>query len=132
MLEFVIAAPVILTVLIAIMVFGNALYAYNLVTNAARLGTRYAAVRGADCSFADCPATTTSVQNYVRSVSPNIVASSLTVTTTWSAGTQDACTVAPYQSPGCLVTVQTSYPYLAIGPFTLMTLSSSSQMYISH
>src|SRR5260370_21873630 len=95
MIEFGIAASVILFVLLAIMEFGRALYVYNLVANSARAGARYAIVRGSMCSFADCPATNASVQTYVRSISPNIDTSSLTVTASSAAAV--ACQSAPYQ-----------------------------------
>lgn len=131
MVEFGIAGSLILLVLMAIMEFGNALYAYNVVTNAARLGARYAIVRGSMCTFADCPATSSGVQTYVRSVSPNINANNLTVTTTWSQGADTDCQTSPYQSAGCLVTVTVSYPFQSVGPFGNMTIASTSQMYIS-
>jgi Flp pilus assembly protein TadG len=131
MVEFSIAASVLLFVLLAIMEFGQALYVYNLVTSGARLGARYAIVHGSMCTFANCPAISADIQTYVRGVSPNINPASLTVTATWSAVPSDSCNVAPYKDPGCLVTVTASYPFQSFGPFRTMAISSTSKMYIS-
>lgn len=131
MVEFSIAATVLLFVVLAIMEFGQAMYVYNLVTNSARLGSRYAIVHGSMCTFANCPASTADIQTYVRSISPNIDTTHLTVTTTWSAVPADSCNTAPYKDPGCLVTVVASYPFQSFGPFRAMSISSQSKMYIS-
>ncbi len=131
MVEFSIAATVLLFVLLAIMEFGQAMYVYNLVTSGARLGARYAIVHGSMCTYTGCPATSDSIQTYVRGVSPNIDPASLTVTTTWSAVPADACNTAPYNGPGCLVTVTATYPFQSFGPFQAMSVSSTSKMYIS-
>ncbi len=131
MVEFSIAATVLLFVLLAIMEFGQALYVYNLVTSGARLGARYAIVHGSMCTFATCPASSDDIQTYVRGVSPNINPAWLTVTATWSAVPADECNTAPYKSPGCLVTVTASYPFQSFGPFKAMSITSTSAMYIS-
>ena len=131
MVEFSIAATALLFVLLAIMEFGQAMYVYNLVTNGARLGSRYAIVHGSMCTFANCPAGSADIQTYVRSVSPNIDTSQLTVTTTWSAVPADSCNTSPYKDPGCLVTVVASYPIQSFGPFHAMAISSTSKMYMS-
>ncbi len=131
MVEFSISATVLLFVVLAIMEYGQVMYVTNLVTSGARLGARYAIVHGSMCTFANCPASSDDIQTYVRGVSPNITASSLTVTTTWSAVPADSCTAAPYKGPGCLVTVTASYPVQSFGPFHGLSISSQSQMYIS-
>jgi len=131
MVEFSIAATVLLFVLLAILEFGQALYVQNLVTNGARLGARYAMVRGSMCTFANCPVTSDDIQTYVRSVSANIDTSQLTVTATWSAVPADSCNTAPYKDPGCLVKVVASYPLQSIGPFRAIAITAQSQMYIS-
>ena len=131
LVEFGIAASLVFIVLLGIVQFGNALSIYNLVSNAARLGTRYAIVRGSTCTFAECPVTASAVQTYVRSVTPNVNSSSLTVTTAWSADAVDGCNTSPYQAPGCLVSVTVSYPLQAVWPLNAVTISNTSQMVIS-
>lgn len=134
MVEFTIAATLLLFVLLAVMEFGQAMYVYNLVTNDARLGARYAMVRGSQCTFSDCPATQTTIQNYVRSVSSNINTNNLTVTATWATVPADGCVNAgpPANGPGCLVTVTAKYPFQTFGSVPLnINISSTSKMYIS-
>lgn len=131
MVEFTIAATVLLFVMIAILEFGQALYVYNLVTNDARLGARYAMVRGSNCTFTECPATSDSIQTYVRSLSPNIDTSKLAVKATWSFVPADSCTVVS-NGAGCLVTVTASYPFQTFGTLPLnINITSTSKMYIS-
>jgi TadE-like protein len=50
LVEFAVASVIILTVLFGIIDMGRALFAYDWVSNAARIGTRYAMVRGTSCS----------------------------------------------------------------------------------
>jgi len=130
MVEFSIAASVLLFVLLAIMEFGQAMFVYNLVTNDARIGARYAIVRGSMCTFTGCPATSPSIQTYVQSISANVDTSQLAVTTTWPGTPGGSCTTTT-NAPGCLVVVSVSYPIQSFGPFHAMSISSQSQMYIS-
>lgn len=80
-------------------------YAFTEIAlgDAARLGARYAMVRGATSS---APATASSIASYVKGeiglVNPNDV----TVETTWS----------PNNDPGSVVTVETSYPFVPYLP----------------
>jgi Flp pilus assembly protein TadG len=131
--EFAIVLTASLTLIVGIIDFGRGLYVYHLISNAARLGTRYAIVRGSSCALAGCPATTSSIQTYVRGLAPEIGQNSITVTTTW--GTSSGCSGSPFQGPGCLVTVQVSYPlrFIAVPllPNYTMTVASTSKMIIS-
>jgi Flp pilus assembly protein TadG len=132
LVEFALVSTATLTLMLGIIDFGRALYTYHLVANAARSGTRYAMVRGSSCTVAGCPATTDTIQTYVRGLAPGIDPNSLAVTTTWSSGA--GCSDPANQGPGCIVDVQASYPFRFIIPllpsFT-MTMSSTSQMVIS-
>ncbi|TAM76106.1 pilus assembly protein [bacterium] len=130
--EFAIVMAVALPIVFGIIECGRALYTYHLVTNAARLGTRYAIVRGSSCGAPGCPAAPSDIQTYLRSVSPGIDQNAMTVATTWS-GTA-SCASAPYQGAGCLVTVQVQYPFQFLTPYlpsTTLNLTSTSQMIIS-
>lgn len=105
-----------------VMDFGRALYTYHFVSNAACEATRYAMVRGASSTQ---PVTSTDIENYVKSITPEGVdPNKLTVTTIWS----------PDDSPGSTVRVQVSDNFSFMTPVLAghqMTLSDSSQMVIS-
>lgn len=140
--EFVLIATLLLTVLFGLIAFGQALYAYNLVSEAAREGTRFAMVRGSTCAGwpSACPATATDVQSYVQGilaqeiyVNPNSGGPwSVAVNTSWPANNPGCTGVA--NSPGCVVQVQVQYNFtlgLAFIRNATMNISSSSQMVIA-
>lgn len=128
--EFALAGLVALLLIFGVFEFGRALFTYDLVANGARIGTRYAMVRGSLCTLSGCPATTKSVAAYVRSVSPGVDTTQMTVSTTWS--TTPSCTTS--EGAGCIVTVSVSYPFsFAAFNYVLpnFTITSQSQMTIS-
>jgi Flp pilus assembly protein TadG len=141
LVEFALAAVVLLTAILGIMDCCRALYAYHFVSWAAQQGTRYAAVRGAEwgstsCATAtafSCNATSADVVNYVQSlVNPGISASALTVQPDWPGATvngpNSAC--ATTHSQGCMVKVQVSYAFSFILPFmpkSAMTFNATSE-----
>ena len=131
--EFAVVLTASMILIVGIIDFGRALYTYHLVSNAARIATRYASVRGTSCSSAGCPATSASIQTYVRGLAPELNQGQITVTTTWSSSS--ACAGSPYQSAGCYVSVQVSYPYqfaaAALMPSFTMTMRSTSKLIIS-
>ncbi|MBV9408308.1 MAG: pilus assembly protein [Candidatus Eremiobacteraeota bacterium] len=132
MVEFAIAVAMLMTMIVGIVDIGRAMYAYHLVANVAQEGARYAAVHGSSCTLSSCPATASAIQTYVRGQATGIDATRLTVTTTWSTG--NSCAGSPYQSAGCTVSVQTSYPFtfiVSLLPNFTMTMRGSSQMVIS-
>lgn len=132
LVEFAMATTVAMTVLLGVIDCGRALYTYHLVSNAARSATRFAIVRGSGCTAPGCPATNDDIQTYVRGLAPGIDPNSLATTTTWATAT--GCGGAPYQGPGCLVTVHVQYPFRFIVPLLpgfSMPMSSTSQMIIS-
>ena len=131
--EFAIVSTIVMALILGIEEFGRALYTYHLVSNAARIGTRYAIVRGTDCvqTLAGCSAATSSqIQTYVRSVSPMVDSNNLEVTASWSKG--PSCVDAG--GAGCLVAVQASYTFTSPIPLLNMAsipMSSTSTMVIS-
>ena len=132
MVEFAIASLVTLLLLFGIIDFSELMYAYHTVANAARQGTRWAAVRGNTCPDSSCPATSSTVQTYVLTQMPLLNTANATVTTTWANTT--LCSVASKNASGCTVTVNVSYPFtfdVALLWSHTMTLSSSSTMVIS-
>ena len=81
MVEFAITALVFLLLVFSILNFSMAAYAYNLVSYAAREGTRYASVRG---SSATTPAGATDIEQFVKGESAGLNPSNLIVTTVWN------------------------------------------------
>lgn len=135
LVEFVLVSVVAMLMFFGIIELGRALFTYHLVSNAARLGTRYAIVHGSDCDLTlpGCaPATASDIQDYVRSVSPGVDPAALTVTTTW--GTGSACLGAPFQGAGCTVTVRVAYSFVSVVPLLnlgVIPMASTSVMVIS-
>ena len=130
-MEFAIASTVALTMIFGIIDFGRGLYTYHLVAKAARAGSRYAIVRGSNCTLAGCPATSADVQTYVRGLAPGVDPNSLSVVATWPA---TGCIGATANAPGCPVTVTVTYPFtflVRLMPNFPMSMSSASTMIIS-
>jgi hypothetical protein len=112
-----------------------ATYTYHYVSEAAREGVRYAIVRGGTVTT---PATSDSVQTYVRSLGyPGITSSNMTVTTTWAAYPTSVITCAPLancKNPGDMVTVAASYAFPVKIPFfptKTINMASTASMIIA-
>lgn len=134
MVEFALSVSALLFVLFGIIDFGRAWYTDHALANLARQGSRWASVRGGACSFTGCPAQSADVQTYVRGLNtPLLTSSSLTVTATWPGNGGCSVTTGQKNARGCVVNVSVSYPfnYLLL-PITARTLTSTSQMIISH
>ncbi len=137
-IETALAAVALLTLFFGVMEMSIALYTYHFVSNAARLATRYAMVRGSQCSgFASaCPARNSDIQSYVRGLDfPGIVPANITAATTWPT-TGATCTPSssPCNNPGNLVHITVTYCFPLTIPFmptSTLSFSSSSQMVIS-
>jgi len=133
--EFAASAMVMLMVLFGILEAALLLYSYHTVSTAARLASRWAMVRGANCPAASCPATSNSVKAYVLTQLPLLDASKVTVTTTWSSyGTCATPASTGPGEPGCQVAVTVSYPFqlnLAFIPISALTLTSTSKMVVA-
>lgn len=130
MVEFAIVATAFLLLMFGIMDFGRAIFTYHAVANAAREGSRYAMVRGSSCTVTGCPATSATIQTYVRGRNGTLMTpSSITVTASWPGTTGCA---AGSNAAGCKVAVTVSYPFhFAALPFADLTMSSTSTMIIS-
>ena len=119
LVEYSLAFLTFMLVLFGIMEFGRAVAAYNVIAGATREGTRYAIVHG---SRSDTPATSSDIQNKVRSWCIGIDPGGVTVTTTWPSG----------NNPGQPVNVATRYTFVpVVGFLSSFTMGSSSQMVIS-
>jgi Flp pilus assembly protein TadG len=157
LVEFALVSVLVLFPLIfGIVDFARAAYAYHYVSFAAREATRWASVRGAQCTNslpAPCAATSGAggtVDAYVRSTVPAgfyvdsnacvATAGCLLITTDWAGA--PAGTNAPSScsggggsnSPGCAVSVTVQYVFgfdLPFLPAATINMSSTSQMVIS-
>jgi len=132
--EFAIAVTASMTLIAGTVEFGRALYTFHLISNVARLATRYAIVRGSSCTVTGCPATSDSIQTYVRGLTTELNTSNVTARTTWSSSTE--CSGSPYNGPGCLVSVQVTYPFnfapaIPMVPTFPIQITSTSTMIIS-
>jgi Flp pilus assembly protein TadG len=133
-----------LTLLFGIGAFGQALYAYHFVNNAAKQATRWASVNGSTCnSDNSCngvgtmnngPVTAANLITYVNNIAPlGINPTGITVTscgvsggTACAASTPQVCTTAigtgvdalpaTPNYPGCTVQVQVQYTFTLIFP----------------
>jgi Flp pilus assembly protein TadG len=129
LVEFAFSGVILLTLVFGVIAMSMAVYSYHLISDAAREGTRYAIVRGSECSTYDalpqCPASASDVQFYVQNLGfPGIRPDQMNVTTTWPNG----------NSPGNLVQVTVTYTLPLIIPFVpkqTLTMTSTSEMVIS-
>ncbi len=136
--EFALGASLLFMVVFGIIAMMFALYSYNVVSESAREGTRYAIVRGSACHFATaCPAQASDIQAYVKNLGfPGINPNKLTAATAWAAyPAGGACTPnAGCNNPGNQVTVTVSYSFPVVIPFVpnrTLSMSSTAAMVIS-
>lgn len=133
LVEFALASVVALTLIFGVIECGRLLFEYHTVSNAARLGSRYAIVHGSDCSatLSTCQtASATDIANYVAGLSPGINPNN--VTTNWVNGS--ACAGTPFMGAGCNVTVTVTYNFTSVIPLLnlkTIALTSSSTMVIA-
>jgi Flp pilus assembly protein TadG len=142
LVEFAVTAFVFLLLLFGVIQTCITLYTYNYVSDAARMATRYASVRGSSCTgMSDCDITQAEILNYLKGMPyPAIKTSSLSVTATWlsassSPGTTWTACGTPCETPGNAVQVQVSYPVVIFAPkwvASTLTVRSTSQMVISN
>lgn len=150
LVETAVSMGVFLAVLFGLIAFSYALYSYNYVSDAARVATRYAAVRGFNSctiepTFPNCNLDTSApLQTYIRQSTayPGINMNNMTLTATWLMRGVDAsgntswvaCTDTICNSQGHAVNVVVSYQFPLNIPFwanTNLTVHSTSQMVIN-
>jgi Flp pilus assembly protein TadG len=140
LVEFALVASALMLLLTAIIYLGFMIYTYSAVTNAARLGARWASVRGADCTAGSsngCPATQSNIQTYVLSQLPAVPSPAPTVSPTWT--TPPWSTTGPSgcsssaEAVGCLVSVTVTYSFPLHIPFygSVPAFSTTSQAIVS-
>lgn len=106
--ELALVAPLVFLLLFGIIEFGIAAYQWSMVTEGARLGARYAMVRGDESGY---PTNDGDVRDTVRA---RMASPSLTVNTTWvdAAGTRVS-----NHLPGTYVRVEVETQFTPIGFF---------------
>jgi Flp pilus assembly protein TadG len=150
MVEFALVCTFLLVLIFGIIDFGRALYTYHFLSNAARTGSRWAAVNGGACnSDGSCngtapmnngPASQSDVQTYVRGLATGgIDSSSITVTACGVTSGAGKCSDSPpgctLNEPGCMVQVTVSYNFSFLVPLVrsaAIPMSSTSEMVIAH
>lgn len=130
LVEFSLAMIVILTLLLGTVDIGRALYTYDWVSDAARLGTRFMMVRGTNCTnlSGGCPASLTDLQNYIKSEAIGLDTSSMVLTISAACWGPNAAQQPPCPPTAAVeVTVQYQFSFLSpLSPHT-WTMTSTSQ-----
>jgi len=128
LVEFAFSLPLLFTFLFCFMQLCVAFYSYQLISECAREGSRYAMVRGASCpnsTTPTCEVTAAAVNTYVSGLRyPNIGGGIITVSTTYPSGSE---------AVGSLVKVKVTYVLSITMPFVpknSLTMASTSQAYI--
>jgi Flp pilus assembly protein TadG len=123
LVEFAACAVLTIMMLLVVVEFGRMVLVYTTVSNAARIGIRFAMVHGSDN-----PATVAQVQSIVNNylTAAAIDTSTATVNVTYPGYSSCA---AGSKIPGCPVMVTVSYPYQTMVTYfpINVTLSSQSQ-----
>jgi len=130
LIEMAVTFPLLFTLLFCFMELCLAFYSRDMISEAAREGTRYAMFHGASCpnsSSPACEATATDVNSYVTGLGwPNLAGGAMTVDTTYPDGNE---------SVGSLVQVRITYVFtihMAFVPANSLTMTSTSEAYIVH
>lgn len=126
--EFALVLPVLVVVILGIFDFARAVWHYNTLAEAAREGTRFAMVHGADSPRPVGPAANDpQVRDVVQRFAFALDTSQLTVLSTWPNGTN---------RPGDPVRVEVRYTYIPLtglivggGGISLISISEASIVY---
>lgn len=138
LVEFAFAGSIFLTLFLAIIEFSRALFAYDMVAQAARVGTRFASTNTPvlqDCSvrYDAAPVVGTcqqTIMTYIYSKS-QIRSTDLASPKTAIAfsGPDPLCATFPTPALGCSVSVHLAYNFTFIGiPLPALVLDSTSQV----
>jgi Flp pilus assembly protein TadG len=158
LVEFALSAWILILLLIGVLQWMLAMYAYHFTSYAAQQGSRFASVRGytwskntaTNCSTSappsftmpyNCTASSTDIQNYVQSLAtPGISFANVSINTgssnLWPGTTPDNTTTpctSHANSQGCLVKVTVSYSFnyfLPIQHISALSVSATSEKVI--
>jgi Flp pilus assembly protein TadG len=133
MLEGALSIWVFVMLMLGLMEFSMAVYAYNFVTYAANEAARYASLHGANASPA---VTSTQITQRVQKQAAALLASRLTVEVWGGNGTQSNANLWPTgNQPGNVATVKVSYSVVPMAKIVFksaITVTSTSKMTISN
>ena len=128
MIELAVTLPVLLAVIFCFMELSLVFYTYNMISEAAREGTRYAMTRGATCPTSaspTCEVTAAQVNTYVSGLGwPNVGAGTMTPATSYPDGDE---------ALGHRVRVTVTYVFPIKMPFVpknSISMSTTSEMKI--
>jgi Flp pilus assembly protein TadG len=131
-IEFAICLSVLMTFVFALMELCLVYYSYDMISECAREGTRYAMVRGSTCTTSasgSCAVTTAQITTYVNGLGfPNPGGGSMVVTSSFPVSTPS-----PSNLPGNPVVVKITYSFpirMPLIPKKAINLSAQSQMTI--
>ena len=112
-----------MTLMLGVMEFSLAVYAYNFVSASAREASRYASVHG---SQSDHPVDQSELQTWVRGRAVGLTTSSITVALSWNPANDN--------NPGSEAIVRVSYDVLPMVGLVLrpITVAGLSKSVISH
>ncbi|MHB8383216.1 MAG: TadE family protein [Candidatus Binataceae bacterium] len=119
--EFAIVGAVFLTLLLGMIEFSCAMYAYDFVSYAAGETARYAMVRG---STSTSPVTVSELQTYAQSLATGLNTANLTTSAAWT----------PNNQPGGVIKVTVEYKFQFVGglfPSATFPFTDSVQMRIA-
>jgi Flp pilus assembly protein TadG len=131
LIEFALSFTLFLATVLGMMQFGIGVWQYNMLSNLAQEGARWASVRGSSSSFS---ASETGVQSFVRGralgLSPTV--------NVYSASSSNVCSTTHVDpsmlDPGdgvCVNVTKTFAPLTRIVPMSTLTLSATAQMIIA-
>lgn len=136
MLEFALAATLFFMTLFGTIEFGRAVWQYNMMSDLAQEGARWASVHGAGNSAActtatqaACKASVAQIQDYVRSRAPGSFGT-ITVTTQSPLGTTTPPSGLASGASIYVIVSTTFTPSVNIIPHSTMTLSGTARMVI--
>jgi Flp pilus assembly protein TadG len=128
LVEFAITFSVLVSFFFVFMGICLIFYSYNMISESAREGTRYASLHGSTCvtaAQASCTASASSVNTFISGTGgPNLGGGTMTPSTSFPDGNEN---------PGSrvLVTVQYVFPVsLPFVPQNSVSMASTSEMYI--
>jgi Flp pilus assembly protein TadG len=132
LLEFSLAMFTVLLLLFGIIDIGRALFTYDWVSDAARQATRFAMVRGSDCSglSGGCPASADNVNDYVTGLATGLDPSQITVASECVGGKSPSLPCDPKAS--VRVTVQYNFHFVSPLAFQSWTMSSRSERVVQN
>lgn len=129
LVEFALTSTILLSFIFGLIAATLAFYSFNVASECAREGTRYAMVRGSSCTTAggsSCTVTAAQVNAYVSGIGyPNLGGGTMTVNTTYPDGNETP------QTSRVQVTVQYVFPVrVPFVPTRSFTMASTSTAYI--